>query len=317
MPRFEGPVNASGEQIELASGDVRLTVVTAGGGMRTLTRGDWHVLDGYGIDELPPGAAGQPLIPWPNRIAGGRYEFQGASYQLPITEPDKGNAVHGFARWMTWDVERADGQNAALNLLLYPRAGYPFALYVEIEYRVSLSGVDVVTTARNVGHSPLPFASGFHPYICVGSRSIDSNRLEIPAQKWVRTDERQIPVGRENVEGTSFDFRTAREIGSIKLDTAFTDLRRDDDGMARVRLSTADGSRSVAVRMDATHTHVMAYTGDVLADPARRRRAIAIEPMTAPPNAFQSGDGLRVLQPGETFTSEWGIELAEPTQKYR
>lgn len=309
MPRFDGPVNATGEQIELASGDVRLTVVTAGGGMRELTRRDWHVLDGYGIDELPPGAAGQPLIPWPNRIAGGRYEFRGTSFQLPITEPDKGNAVHGFARWMTWKVERADSESAVLSLLLYPRGGYPFALYVEIEYRVRADGVEVVTTARNVGRSQLPFASGFHPYICAGSQSVDSCRLEIPAQKWLRTDERQIPVGREDVEGTSFDFRTPREIGSLKLDTAFTELQRDDDGMARVRLSTADGSQSVAVRMDAAHTHVMAYTGDVLADPVRRRRAIAIEPMTAAPNAFQSGDGLRILEPGESFSFAWGIEL--------
>lgn len=277
--------------------------------MRELTRADWHVLDGYGIDELPPGAAGQPLIPWPNRIADGRYEFQGTPYQLPITEPEKGNAVHGFARWMTWIVERADGESALLSLLLYPRAGYPFTLHVEIHYRVHATGVDVVTTARNVGRSPLPYASGFHPYICVGSQTIDSCRLQIPAHKWLRTNGRQIPVGRENVEGTSFDFQSPRQIGSTKLDTAFTELRRDDDGMARVSLSTEDGSRSVAVRMDAAHSHVMAYTGDVLADPARRRRAIAIEPMTAAPNAFQSGDGLRVLEPGEQFSSAWGIEL--------
>lgn len=309
VPRFDLPVNASGDQIVLASGDLRLTVVTAGGGMRELKFGDWSVLDGYGIDELPPGAAGQPLIPWPNRIADGRYEFQGRRYQLPITEPGQDNAVHGFARWMPWNVERASATRATLSLLLYPRAGYPFALYAEVEYTAHGSGVDIVTTARNVGRSPLPYASGFHPYICAGSQAIDSCWLEIPARTWLRTNERQIPVARENVSGNECDFRSRRIIGSTRLDTAYTDLSRDPDGMARVRLSASDGSRSVAVRMDMAYGYVMAYTGDMLTDPARRRRAIAIEPMTAAPNAFQTGDGLQVLEPGETFTSGWGIEL--------
>ena len=308
MPRFEGPVNASGDQIVLASGDLRLTAVTAGGGIRELTHGDWHVLDGYGVDEVPPGASGQPLIPWPNRIAGGLYEFMGTRYQLPISEPEQGNALHGFARWMTWEVEHAAKSSATLSLMLYPRAGYPFALYVEIEYRVQRSGVEVVTTARNVGHSTLPYASGFHPYISVGSETIDSCWLEIPAATWLRTDERQIPVAREKVEGTAFDFRSPRQIGSIKLDTAFTDLSRDPAGMARVRLTAKDRSRSVALRLDATHAYVMVYTGDKL-KPPRRRRGLGVEPMTAAPNAFQTGDGLRVLEPGETFASAWGIEV--------
>lgn len=308
MPHLDGPVNASGEQILLTSGDLLLTVVTAGGGMRQLTYGDWPVLDGYGIDELPPGASGQPLIPWPNRIAAGRYEFQGLRYQLPINEPEQDNSLHGFARWMTWNVERTSASNAVLSLLLYPRAGYPFALYVEIEYRVHSSGVDVITTARNAGRKALPYASGFHPYISVGSDSIDSCFIEMPAQTWLRTDERQIPIARESVEGTPFDFRTARPIGSIKIDTAFTDLSRDQDGLARVRLTAADRSRSVAVRLDPMHGYVMLYTGDKL-DQSRRRKGLGVEPMTAAPNAFQSGNGLRVLEPGETFSSEWGIEL--------
>lgn len=303
------PVDASGDQVVLRSGHVTLTVVTVGGGMRELRVGDWHVLDGYGPDEVPVGAYGQPLIPWPNRLAGGRYEFAGEAYQVPLTEPSKNNALHGFTRWMTWDVVECDAASARLALLLPPRQGYPFALRSEIEYRVSQSAVNVVVTAVNAGRKPLPYANGFHPYVSVGAPKIDDCVLKIPAATWYPTDEWQIPVGREPVEDTQYDFRRPMRIGSVRLDTAFTDLERDADGMARVELASGDGSRRVAVRLDQAYRYVMAFTGDTLADERRRRRSLGVEPMTAAPNAFQSKDGLGVLEPQATFRSEWGIEF--------
>ena len=302
-------VDASGDQVVLSSGSVTLTVVTVGGGMRDLSVGDWHVLDGYGPDEVASGASGQPLIPWPNRIAGGRYEFGGHSHQVPITEPDKGNALHGFTRWMAWEVAHRDASTARLALLLYPRQGYPFALWNEIEYRVSPAGVTVAVTATNVGSGALPYANGFHPYLSVGTPRIDECRLMVPAATWLRTDEHNIPVARSPVEQSEHDFRSPRQIGAAVLDTTYTDLARDPDGMARVRLSDADGRRHLTVRLDAAYGYVQLFSGDTLDDLARRRRSLAVEPMTSAPNAFRSGDGLRVLQPGESFASAWGIEL--------
>lgn len=303
-------VHASGDQVVLTAGDTRLVVVTWGGGMRELTHGEWAVLDGYGIDEVPLGAYGQPLIPWPNRLAGGRYEFNGRAYQVPLTEPEKHNALHGFARWMTWTVVASEPARAVLALTMYPRTGYPFSLGVEIEYRVEANGVSVVTTARNLGRDALPYANGFHPYVSVGTPAVDECVLHLPARTWLPTDERQIPTGEADVDGTGYDFRTPRPIAGERLDTAFTGLQRDADGRARVRLSTADGSRSVAVWMDSAYSHVMAYTGDTLADEKRRRRSLGVEPMTAAPNAFQTGTGLQVLEPGAESVSAWGIELA-------
>jgi aldose 1-epimerase len=300
---------ASGDQVELRAGDTRLVVVTVGGGMRELTRGDWHVLDGYEKDEMAPGGAGQPLIPWPNRLADGRYEFEGKTYQVPLTEPDKRNALHGFARWLTWSVEEHRPAHAVLALDMYPRPGYPFALRLQIEYWLRESALAVVTTAFNAGRSRLPYASGFHPYLSVGTASIDECDLDLPAASHYEMDERHIPTEKCGVEGTAYDFRTPRPIGPQRLDAAFTDLAREADGKARTRLNAPDGNRSVALWMDEAYGHVMAFTGDTLADPARRRRAIAVEPMTAAPNAFQTGDGLRVLAPGETFRSEWGLEF--------
>lgn len=292
----------------IESGRLRLTVVTAGGGLRELTCGDWHVLDGYSRDEVAPGAAGQPLVPWPNRIAGGTYEFAGVTYQLPLTEPSKRNALHGFARWMEWRVERHEATRARLSVVMYPRQGYPFVLRVETDYRVSGRGVSVTTTARNVGRAALPYAAGFHPYLSTGSTSIDECLLEIPAATWLPSNRRKIPTRREPVAGTRYDFRVPRRIGRVRLDTAYTDLSRDSGGRARVRLSDAAGSRHVTLWMDESFGHVMVFTGDTLSDKSRRRRGLAVEPMTAAPNAFRSGEGLRILEPGEWFESSWGIE---------
>ena len=288
---------------------MRAVVVTMGGGVRELTRGDWHVLDGYGVDDIPPGANCQPLIPWPNRLAGGRYEFDGRSFQVPLTEPDKGNALHGFARWMTWRVERHEPALARLALEMYPRRGYPFALRLEIDYVLTPAGISVATTAFNAGGERLPYAGGFHPYVSAGAARIDDCTLHLPAATWYETDERQIPTGRKSVEATGYDFRAPRQIGSTRLDTAFTDLSRDADGRARIRLASAATGREVAVWLDGECRYVMAFTGDTLDERDRRRRSLGVEPMTAAPNAFQSGDGIRVLEPGESFRFEWGIEI--------
>jgi len=305
------PLDASGEQVIVGSGLLRLVVATAGGGMRELTYGDWHVLDGYGRDEIAPGGAGQPLVPWPNRIAGGSYEFGGVTHQVPLNEPSKRNAVHGFARWMTWHVEHHEPSRAVLSLVMYPRQGYPFVLRVELDYRVSGGGVTVTTRAQNVGRVALPYAAGFHPYISAGTKTVDDCILQIPAATWLRTDRRQIPTGHASVSGTRYDFRTGRPIGARHLDTAYTDITRDADGVARVRLSTPDGSRQVVLWMDETFRYLMAFTGDTVSDPLRRRRSLAVEPMTAAPNAFRSGDGLLILEPGESVESRWGIEIPQ------
>jgi len=309
MPLVKAPVKASGDQVVLRSDDLTLTAVTVGGGIRELTVGDWHVLDGYGEDDVALGAYGQVLVPWPNRLSEGRYEFEGREYRVPWTEPAKRNALHGFARWERWTVERQDATSAVLGIVLAPRSGYPFALEVEVEYHVRPQAVDVTIRGRNVGRGPLPYANGFHPYVAAGAHSIDECFLTLPARTWLPTDERQIPTGRNPVAGTDHDFIAARALGPMRIDTAYTDLVRDGDGMARVRLTSRDRARSVAVRLGEAYGYVMVFSGDTLADVPRRRRSLGVEPMTAAPNAFQTGEGLVVLQPGETHVAEWGIEV--------
>jgi aldose 1-epimerase len=298
----------SGRQLHLAAGDVTATVVQVGAGLRELAVAGRPVLDGYDQDEIAAYAQGQALIPWPNRLADGQYAFAGSEYQLPLTEPENGCAIHGLARWLAWDVVSAEEDRAALAVTVAAQAGYPFTLRAEVEYTLTSDGISAQTTLTNSGETALPAGHGFHPYVTVGTERIDDTRLRLPVASRLEADDRGIPTGRRiPVDGTEYDFREPRLIGELQLDTAFTDLLRDDDGCARIRLATPDGDRQVELWLDETYGYVMAFSGDSLPDPARRRRALGLEPMTCAPNAFRSGDGLRTLQPGEATTSRWGL----------
>ena len=133
----------------------------------------------------------------------------------------------------------------------------------------------------------------------------------MPARRTLLADDRALPIGDEPVAGTDRDFTAARRLGALQLDTAFTDLVRDDDGVTRVRLVSTQDSRSATVWMDDTFTHVMVYTGDTLEPEERRRQGIAIEPMTCPPNAFRSGIDVIRLEPGGSWRGRWGISVEE------
>ena len=166
----------------------------------------------------------------------------------------------------------------------------------------------VSTTATNVGEQTCPYGAGQHPYLSPGSGRIDDCTLELGASTRIVTDNRrQLPTGTAFVEGTDFDFRIAKRLGHQRLDTPFTDLVRDEQGRAWARLTAPDGSR-VELWVDEHYPIIEIYTGDTLS-PSRRRQGLGTEPMTCPPNAFQSGRGLIRLEPGQSLTTTWGVRL--------
>ena len=105
--------------------------------------------------------------------------------------------------------------------------------------------------------------------------------------------------------GRASDFRQPRPIGATRLDHALTGLARDGDGRAWTYL--AAGGTRVGLWAGQGYRWLQVFTGDPLG-PDRRRKAVAVEPMTCPPNAFVTGDDLLVLQPGDTVTHTWGIQ---------
>jgi aldose 1-epimerase len=265
---------ASGEQIEIAHAEQRAVIVEVGGGLRTYTAGGNALLDGYDAGEMSSSGRGQVLI-------------------------------HGLVRWASWTVAEREPHRVVMEHMLHPRPGYPFSLLLAIEYQLSEDGLRVQTTATNRGPAACPFGSGAHPYLTVGTETVDAVTLRVPGRTVLSSDERGIPVGVGSVDGTACDFRRPRPIGDVKLDTAFTNLERDEDGLARVELRNPRDGRGLTLWVDESYPYLMVFSGDPLPDVARR--SLAVEPMTCPPNAFQTGVDLIRLEPGRSFTSTWGI----------
>jgi aldose 1-epimerase len=290
----------SGEQVELTLGDQRAVVVGVGAGLRAYSVGGRPILDGYGGDEVCPSGRGQQLVPWPNRIEDGRYEFDGRSHQLALNEPERRNAIHGLVRWSHWRVVDRAADTVVFEHLLYPQPGYPFALELRAEYSLSEEGLAVRIDATNAGTGAAPFGAGWHPYLAVESNVVDDVELRVPAATVLVANERGLPVGSTAAAGDGLDFREAKPIGPAKLDHCFTDLERDGHGRAAARVGTT------TLWVDESFPYLMVFTGDGLPDVDRR--SVAVEPMTCAPNAFRSGDGLIRLEPGETHTGCWGIQ---------
>jgi aldose 1-epimerase len=303
------PEPPSGEQVELHRGDQRAVVVEVGGGVRSYDVGDREVLQPYDLGAMCDGAHGAPLIPWPNRLRDGRYSWDGSDYQVPLTEPEKNNAIHGLMRWRSWHVADRDRDRAVMAAHLRPMQGYPFALDVRVAYVLDDDGLRVTTTATNVGDKSCPYGAGQHPYLSPGAgQVIDGCTFELVAATRVDTDdERQLPTGLVPVADSPYDFRSARRLGELAVDYAFTDLARDDQGRAWMRLTGSDG-RVVGLWVDESYPYLEVFTGDTLA-PARRRRGLGAEPMTCPPNALASGQQVLRIEPGQSVSSTWGVTL--------
>ena len=303
-------IPVTGSQYEIAAGDYQAVVTELGAGLRGLWCRGEPVIAGYEPDQVPPAGAGQLLAPWPNRVDGGTYTFAGTSYQLDLSEPARGNAIHGLTRWAGWRATAHAPDIVQLSHLLYGRPGYPFCLDLTARYELDPeTGLQVTIVARNAGSRPAPYGTGCHPYLTTGTPLVDECVLTLPASHWLAADDRGIPRGQPaDVRGTPYDFRTPRPIGGTQLDHALTGLARDSGGRAWARLSS--DRAQIAFWADEGYQWLQVFTGDAL-EPGRRRRALAIEPMTCPPNAFASGTDLLTLEPGEAVMHSWGLRVTQ------
>jgi aldose 1-epimerase len=303
----------SGDQFEFAAGGYRAVVTECGATLRVLEYAGRPLVHGFGEDEMSTAGRGQLLMPWPNRIRDGAYTFDGRDLQLPLSEPAKHNASHGLVRWAAWSPEEHSRTSASLSYRLMAQSGYPWTVDLHVLYDLSADGLTVTQTATNLSTRPAPYASGAHPYLTAGTGPVDGWELTLPASLRLLADDRQIPVGEEEVDGTPYDFRVARPLGSTVLDDAFGDLARDAGGVATVEVRDPGTGQGAALWVDTHHPWLMVFSADVGWDIPRQ--ALAVEPMTAPPDAFRSGRDLVTLapagKPGDELSVSWGIRALE------
>ena len=294
---------ATGRQYELRRGDAVAVVTELAAGLRSFSRGGILLTETYGDDQIAPGGAGITLAPWANRVEDGQWLLDGRKQQLDITEVSRNNASHGLLR-NTGYAPVGESQHAvALEATVFPQHGYPFLVRHRVEYRLSEDlGLQVRQTLTNDSTEAAPFVLGAHPYLRVGDTPVEELQLTVAADTRLVTDERLIPRNSAPVDG-DVDFRAGRRIADLAVDVALTDLHYEA-GKVRHTLAADDGSR-VSLWQDEACRYVHVYVSTVYPG---RTRAVAVEPMTGPANAFNSGDGLRWLQPAESFSMEWGID---------
>ena len=297
----------SGAQHQIGHGRQHAVITEVGATLRVYDVDGNSVIDGFGEKDMCSSGRGQVLAPWPKRLGDGSYSIDGRQGRAALDEPERACAIHGLVRWLPWRLVSRAQNVLVLGCDLHPQPGYPWHLQLSVEYRLGRGGLVVVTEVTNVDQHPAPFGLGFHPYVTVGTPMVDFARFHLPGRRRLVTDDRGLPTGETIVTGTDYDFTESRMIGSVVLDTAFTDLVRDAEGIARVDVDDPAGTVGVTVWLDDHFRYVMLYTGDTVDPSSRRRRGLAVEPMTCPPDALRSGVDLVRLDPGITWRSTWGI----------
>lgn len=300
-------MSLGGREHRLRAGAYEAVVTEVGGGLRVLRHGSSDLVRPYRADEVRPRFSGVLLAPWPNRVADGAYGFGGQTHQLPLTEPERGNALHGLVTWDRFDVRELSEASATLVDRLVPRTGYPFEVEVEVTYTLGDDGLVTTVRATNTGSVPAPWGTAAHPYLRAGTTHVDECDLVVPAGRVLEVSpDRLLPVGVVPVDGTGLDFRTPTRIADAFVDHAYTGLEPDDDGLVRVRLTAAGGGVE-CVWDPAVLPWVQVHTADT-PEPATDRTGLAVEPMTCAPDAFNSGRDLVVLAPGGgSHTASWTL----------
>ncbi|MGW8482286.1 aldose 1-epimerase family protein [Microbacterium sp. NPDC055903] len=294
-------LSPTGHQIHLQRGAVSAQIAQVGASLRSLTVGGVGLVPPYPLSEPTPSCSGVVLAPWPNRVRDGEWDDDGTSRTLSITEPKLNNASHGLLRFSAYEVTQTEA-SATLRATIVPQTGWPYEIATSVTYTLTDGGVAVEHTLENRTDAAAPVALGTHPFVTIDDVDPRELVLTIPAETQFETDERMLPTGTSAAPAA---LRAGVRLGDIVLDTGFTDLVRDDDGRIRHTLSAPDG-RTVTLWQGEGFDFVQVYTTQGYPG---QELAVAIEPMTAPADALNSGLGIRRLLPGETWTLHWGIEL--------
>lgn len=284
---------ASGREIVVQAGEYEARVVTVGAGLAGLRYRGHDLVVPHGVGECPPGYLGKVLMPWPNRIAGGSYSWEGATYDLPVDEPTFGTSLHGFVAFQEWEIAEANASSVILRTLIAARYSYPWTLLASARYSLDAQrGLTVELSATNIGEGTAPYGVGFHPYLAVDDARADELELTNPASIIYEANASMIPVAAHDVASFGLDFRSPTLIGDSRLDHAFAGL---PEGTWTVTLR--DPASRVGVSLSSDARWLQVYSADYIG-----RVGVAVEPMSCPPNAFNSGTDVVALGPGESYT---------------
>jgi aldose 1-epimerase len=302
----------SGSQHVITAGPYQAAIASVGATLRQLTFEGRDLIVPFADHQIRPNYRGAVLAPWPNRVIDGRYTVDGEVRQLPLTEPNRGHALHGLVAWTNFEVSTAGPDHVGLRTVVEARTGYPHRLALEVTYQAdAVQGLRWSVSVTNLSAQAAPYGTGPHPYLVAGPGRLDECWFELPASDYMTVEgERLLPGKLESVEGTAFDFRQSRRLGPVMIDHAFVGLDFSGassgsprPGTVRASLRHPSGS-GVAITWDKACPWVQVHTADLPVAQASRL-GLAVEPMTCPPDAFNSGTDLIWLEPGGRHRAEW------------
>ncbi|MBN9178165.1 MAG: aldose 1-epimerase family protein [Microbacterium sp.] len=310
----------SGTPFILRAGAYEAEIASIGASLRALRHEGRDLVVPFDADEVRPGYRGALLAPWPNRVVDGRYAFAGEEFELALTEPKRGHALHGLAAWLDFVATAQTDASVTLAAVIEPQTAYPWRVRVETTYALDENGLVQTVRAVNESEDAAPFGTGPHPYLVAGPGPLDTWTLTLPAAEVLEvTSDRLSPVALRDVavfDPERFDWRAARParvLGAVEIDHAYTALERTADGLATVRLSDPSGT-GVEMTWDAACPWVQVHTADLPGGPTQpfHRAGLAVEPMTCAPDAFNANRydydaGLIVLEPGAETSASWRI----------
>lgn len=291
-------------RIHFESWDASISCI--GAGLQGLTLDGHAITTSYSVFEQRIGAEGDVLAPFPGRINNAQYVFDGHTQHLLANERAGVHAIHGFVRMLPWQVVDQSNASVTLNLRTSPVAGYPFQLDMTITYTLNCSGLIVTTKVRNDSDVRAPFGIGYHAYFVVGTEFVNQAVLSIPFSH-VLEFEQLIPTGKTLlVDDLEVNFTNKRPIGDAVIDNCFINGLAADDGLVHVVLTGPE--RSLSVWMDPiAYPYCVVFTADTLVE-SRRRRALAIEPMSCASDGFNHPEWpMTILESQGEWSGSWGI----------
>lgn len=305
-----GQTPLSGDQYVLEGFGYRAEIASVGATLRTLSARGRDLVAGFAADRLRPAMRGALLVPWPNRTADGTYTFDGETHHLPVDEPATRTATHGLVAWSPFSAGRPVQDGIELRGTLTPRPGYPWRLGVTVTFTLSEDGLHEEVEVENQSEHAAPVGIGGHPYLVAGPSadgSLDDWSFELDAGRaLVPSVDRMLPERSVRVDDVpELDFRSARAVCGTALNHCFTDLRPAADGTVTARLRNQEGS-GTQITWDTRCGWVQVYSADDPVDGVRRS-ALAVEPMTCPPDALNSGVGLLALGSWQVARAGWSI----------
>ncbi|MEN9959480.1 MAG: hypothetical protein RLZZ474_1724 [Bacteroidota bacterium] len=280
--------------IKSLDGTAFFEVIPALGGMLTQLNWAGNVItlpfeNQYANSENPyhPSAL---LSPWVNRVRNGNYSFEGRNYQLPINEPNLCNAIHGLLARKPFEVSLEASKATLTYHYDAAEKAYPFPFEMQLAYSFSAdNSFQLEFQAKNTGSGNMPFACGWHPYFNLTQGSLADWCIRFDSLSKFNSDSQMIPLREE-----SFDASAGVDLGKEVLDNVFR-LKSTEKHITQ--LYNKSKNESLYIEQSSVDFQFLVVFAP------ENSTCVAIEPMSANTDAFNTGDGLRILAPDEIFRS--------------